>query len=418
MRMRWMLGLVLGVCFFTVAQTIADDWPQWRGPERNGISQETGLLKEWPEGGPKQLWKIENLGGGYSTPAIVGDRLYMISNEGLENEFVKALKVEDGSEVWSTRIGKVGNPDQRPSYPGARSTPTVDGQSIFAIGSDGDFVRLDTANGKVRWQKNLRNDFGGKPGEWAYSESPLVDGDKVVCTPGGDEATLVALNKNTGDLVWKCAVPGGDEAAYASIVITEVDGVKQYVQFLQNGIVGVDAESGTFLWRYDGTGKSPANIPTPVTHADFVYSGSGRGGAALIKLTVSGDKVETEEVYKTPRMPTSIGGSVHIGEHLYGTNGQGLICAEFATGEQKWQDRSVGAASVCFAEGMLYLHGENGEVALVEATPEEYREKGRFKPEGAPDRTGRLKAWAYPALANGRLYIHDAGTLWCYDVKR
>jgi outer membrane protein assembly factor BamB len=233
MKTRWLVGLAcLGS--FAVAAAAAN-WPQWRGPERNGISQETGLLREWPKEGPRLLWKARDIGSGYSTPAVVGERLYILSNQGMDDEFVKALQVKDGKQVRSTRLGKVGNPDQKPSYPAARSTPTVDGDLLYALGSDGDLVCLERSTGKVRWQRNLRTDFSGQPGIWAYAESPLIDRDVLVCTPGGADATLVALNKKTGELLWKSAVPGGEQAAYASVIATTVAGVKQYVQFLQKG---------------------------------------------------------------------------------------------------------------------------------------------------------------------------------------
>jgi outer membrane protein assembly factor BamB len=398
----------------------AADWPQWRGPQRDGVSEETGLLQKWSEGGPKLLWRIQGLGGGYSTPSVVEDRLYLLNNEGMEKEFVRALRTQDGGEIWSTQIGKVG-PNTGPQYPGARTTPTVDGDVLYALGSDGDLACLAVADGNVRWQKNLRREFGGKPGKWAYAESPLIDGDVLVCTPGGNQATIVALNKSSGEVIWKSAVPGGDEAAYASVIVVETGGLKQYVQFLQNGVVGVDAGSGKFLWRYERTAQgSPANIPTPVAFENLVYSAAGRSGGGLVRLAVSQKEVDAEQVYFTQELPTAIGGSVRIGDLMYGTNGGGLVCAEFATGDVKWQDRSIGAASVVFADGLLFLHGENGEVALVEATPEEYREKGRFTPPERPAAAerSRSKAWAYPALADGRLYIHDWGTLWCYDVKQ
>jgi outer membrane protein assembly factor BamB len=415
---RWLLA-ALGLGFFSLA-AVAADWPQWRGPQRNGISQETGLLKEWPKEGPKLLWQMSNIDDGYSTPAVVGDRIYLLSNKGMDNEFVQALGVKDGKQVWVTQVGKVG-PNKGPHYPGARSTPTVDGDALYALGSDGDLVCLETASGTLRWRKNLRTDFGGQPGAWAYSESVLVDGDVVVCTPGGAEATLVALNKKTGEVVRKAPVPGGDQAGYASVIVVDAGGLKQYVQFLAKGVVGVDAKTGKFLWRYDRTAQgSPANIPTPVAHDGYVYTGTGRAGGGLVRLKVSGTEVSAEPVYfRNEDLPTSIGGSVVLGGHLYGTSARGLLCVEFATGKVKWQDKCVGAASVCFADGCLYLHGENGEAALVEATSEGYREKGRFAPPGQPKhvRGAMEKAWAYPVVANGRLYLRDQGVLWCYDVK-
>jgi outer membrane protein assembly factor BamB len=414
MKTQLLLAFVVFYAFAGLAS--AADWPQWRGPQRNGVSQETGLLKEWPAEGPKLLWQRKDIGEGYSTPAVVGDRLYVNSNKGKDDEFVQSLSIEDGQQVWSQRIGKVG-PNRGPQYPGARSTPTVLGELLYALGSDGDLVCLETASGKIRWRKNLRADFGGKPGNWAYAESPLVDGDALVCTPGGEEATLVALDKKTGEVIWKSAVPGGDEAGYASVIVVETGGVKQYVQFMQKGLIGVNAKTGEFLWRYSKTAEgSPANIPTPVAHDNYVYSAAGRSGGGLVQLKANNGAVEAEQVYFEPKLPTSIGGSVEIAGYLYGTNSQGLVCADFVTGAPKWQDRGIGAGSVCCAEGLLYVHGEKGDVALVEATPEAYREKGRFTLPNQPDR-GSAKAWAYPVIANGRLYIRDLGSLWCYDIK-
>ena len=277
---------------------------------------------------------------------------------------------------------------------------------------------MNRENGDIAWQHNVREEFGGQYGEWAYSESPLIDGDVVVCSPGGDEATLLALNKESGEVIWKSAIPGGDKAAYASPVIVETEGVRQYVQFLDQGVVGVDAETGEFLWRYDKTADgSPANIATPVTLENLVYSATGRGGSGLVRLAVSQSDVESEQIYYNSALPNSIGGSVLVGDYLYGTNRSGLICAEFESGDIQWESRSIGASSILFADGLLILHGENGDLALVEASPAEYRELGTVTPPDLPDR-GRGKAWAYPALTNGRLYVHDFGTLWCYDVKQ
>jgi outer membrane protein assembly factor BamB len=397
----------------------ATDWPQWRGPERNGVSAEKGLLQQWPEGGPKLLWQARDIGTGYSTPAVVGERLYLLGNEGLENEFVQALAAADGKRVWQRRLGNVGNPKQQPNFPAARSTPTVEGELLYALGSDGDLACVESGTGKVRWQKSLRADFGGQPGAWAYSESPLVDGETLVCTPGGADATLVALNKQTGVVLWKCAVPGGDNAAYTSALAVEAAGVKQYVQMLEGGLVGVDAKTGKFLWRYKKT-VSPfkANIPTPVARGDSVYSAGAGVGGALIKLTASADGIAAEQVYYSPKLPSAIGGAVLLGDYLYGTGNEQFLCLEFASGSIKWNERALGAAALCFADGRLYLHAEKGEVALVEPSPEGYREKGRFSPPDQPKHSNQMeKAWAYPVVANGRLYLRDHQMLWCYDVK-
>src|SRR6266404_97254 len=322
-------GSISGLLIVAAVSADANDWPQWRGPQRNGVSQETGLLKEWPKDGPKLNWKVTDTGNGYSTPAVVGDQLYLLGNEGLENEFAEALAVKDGKRIWSTRLGKVGNPGQKPSFPAARSTPTAEQGVLYCLGSDGDLACVEASDGKVRWQKNLRTEFGGKPGEWAYSESPLVDGDAVVCTPGGSEATLVALNKKTGETIWKAAVPGGDDAAYASAIVVEAAGVKQYVQMLKKGLVGVAAKTGKFLWRYDKTvSRYGANIPSPVARDGKIYcAGAGTGGG-LIKLKVNGGAVEVAQIDFSPKLPAAIGGVVLWGDYLYGTGGEGMLCID------------------------------------------------------------------------------------------
>ena len=401
------------------ANLSAADWPQWRGPKRDGISAETGLLKSWPPEGPKLLWQVKDLGSGYSTPSVVGGRVYVMSNKGREDEFVKALDVKDGRQVWSTRLGKVGNPDQQPSYPAARSTPTVDGTRIYALGSDGDLACLETASGKVRWQKSLRADFGGKPGTWAYSESPLVDGDVVVCTPGGTEATIMALNKNTGEVVWKCAVPGGAKAGYSSIVVADAGGVRQYLAYTGGGLFGVEAKTGKFLWRYDKTtGPVGMSVLTPVVNEGLVYSANDRLGGAAVRLLADGEAVKAEEVYRGTKLPNTIGGAVLMGEHLYGSSGVTLVCAEFKTGQIKWSERVTAPGALCYADGRLYFHGENGAILLVEATQEAYREHGRVTPPNPPAPANQMeKAWPHPVIADGRLFVRNNESLWCYDIK-
>jgi outer membrane protein assembly factor BamB len=402
--------------------TSPSDWPQWRGPQRDGISKESGLLKQWPKEGPKLLWQMNDIGDGYSTPAVVGKRLYLMSNHGMENEFVQALSTEDGKPIWTTRVGNVGNPNQNPPYPKARSTPTVDGNLIYGLGSDGDLACLEAKSGKIRWQKSIRKEFGGQPGEWAYAESPLVDGEVVIVTPGGSQATLVALNKKTGALIWKSAVPGGDPAGYASAIVVQGGGRKQYVQFLEKGIVGVDAKTGQFLWRYKEVVKGPAQAFTPVARDAYVYGGALGIGGGLVRLKPDGVGIAAEQVYFERGLPNGFGGAVLVGDYLYGTQiaGKELVAAEFTTGKIKWKAESIGKGSVTYADGFLYVHGWFGDVALVEATPEGYREKGRFTPPNQPKKKASEypdTAYAYPVIANGRLYIRDLGTLWAYDIK-
>ena len=427
MKLRSITAIAaLCVCLVAVAgsanvSTADSDWPQWRGPARDGKSQERGFLKQWPAEGPKLIWQVNDLGDGYSTPAIVGKRIYLMSNIGMDNEFVQALSTQDGKAIWTTRVGNVGNPNQNPSYPKARSTPTVDGDLIYVLGSDGDLASLEAKSGKIRWQKNIRKEFGGEPGEWAYAESPLIDGDVLIVTPGGTQATMVALNKKTGATIWKSAVPGGDAAGYASAIVVQAGGRKQYVQCLSKGMVGVDAKTGEFLWRNKEVAKGPAQYFTPVANGNNIYGGALGVGGVLVRIKSDGSGV-ADQVYLTRGLPNGIGGAVVVGDYIYGTEvGATLVAAELSTGKVKWADKSIGWASVAYADGMLYLHGINGEIALVEATPDAFRTKGRFTPPAQPikKQVGPFPegAFAYPVIAGGRLYIRDLGTLWAFDIK-
>src|SRR5262249_19010992 len=285
----------------------------------------------------------------------------------------------------TTRVGNVGNPNQDPSFPKARSTPTIDGDFMYVLGSDGDLACLETGGGRIQWQKSLRKDYGGKPGEWAYAERPVVDRDVLVVTPGGEQATMVALNKKTGAVIWKSVVPGGEPAGYASAIIVQADGRKQYVQFLSKGIVGVDAKTGEFLWRYKEVAKGPAQAFTPVAREGYVYGGALGVGGGLVQLKPDGKGVAAEQVYFLRGLPNAVGGAVLVGDYLYGTEiGEQLLAVEFKTGKVMWKAESVGWASVAYADGFLYVHGWNGEVALVEATAEGYRERGRLSPPAQP----------------------------------
>jgi outer membrane protein assembly factor BamB len=420
--MRTTQLLLIATLFGLTQAASAEDWPQWRGPNRDGISKEKGLLQEWPTEGPTLVWQKNELGDGYSTPAIANGRIFLINNQGLEDEFVQALAVKDGAPLWRTRLGKVGKPDQGPPYPGARSTPTVDGNLVYALGSDGDLVCVDAAKGKERWRKNLITDFGGKSGTWAYAESPLVDGNLLVVTPGGKEATMLALNKKNGEVIWKSPseLPDGEAAGYASAIVVNAAGFKQYVQFCSKGLVGVDAKTGKILWRYDRTANgAAATIASPVAADAYIYTGTHYTGGGAVKLSRDGDGVKAEEVYYEKKgLPTAIGGTVVLGDYMYGTNKEFTLCIDFKTGEAKWQEpRFISPASILYADGRLYLHGqEKGDLALIEATPAGFKPRGHFTPPGVPEkRVG--KAWEYPVIADGKLYIHDWGTLWCYDIK-
>ena len=389
----------------------ASDWPQFRGPHRDNLSKDTGLLQSWPKDGPPLAWKAQGLGSGYSSLSVAGDRIYTLGNMGKMSHIV-ALQRDSGKVLWSVEIGKAGG--------NLGCTPTVDSGHVYALGQEGDLVCLEAKDGKRVWHRNLLAEFGGSYGGWHYCESPLVDGDKVIVTPGGKDATMVALDKTTGETVWKCAIPTKSTVAgYASVVVAEVGGVKQYVQLFDGGVVGVGTD-GRFLWKYEKLGQNTANIPTPIVLHDQVLAVAGYGkGGALLKLKNDGTDVTAEEIYFKRELTNKHGGIVVVGDYVYGdTDDQGRpFCVAVRNGKVLWKrDRSEGkgkgSASVTYADGRLYFYYENGVVALVEASPKGYREVGSFtlQPRQGP-------AQAHPVVVDGRLYLHEGDTLYCYDVR-
>jgi outer membrane protein assembly factor BamB len=394
----------------------AGDWPGWRGPDRTSFSTETGLLTRWPSGGPKLLWKMQGLGDGFSTPSVAAGRIYLMGTKG-QSEHVFALDSRAGKVLWSTAVGTMTG-----GHPGPRSTPTIDETALYVISSDGKLACLDSADGQLRWSKDFKADFGGKCGTWAYAESPLIDGDVLVCTPGGDTATLVALNKQTGAVLRKAPVTGLESsgkrsyatAAYSSVIAAHIAGTRQYIQFLSGGVVGIEAATGKLLWHYDHPANKTANISTPICKDDSVFAASAYGtGGGLVRISSAGGKYRTEEAYFLQSMQNHHGGMILLGDYLYGTNGNSLLCVHFSTGKIAWENRSVGKGALAYADGRLYLRSENGPVALVDANPKAYTESGRFD---QPERS-KKKAWAHPVVTGGRLYLRDQDILLCYDVR-
>ncbi|MGL4550965.1 MAG: PQQ-binding-like beta-propeller repeat protein, partial [Gemmataceae bacterium] len=345
-----------------------------------------------------------------------GPRLYVMGAEGGE-ESLFAHRVADGKRLWALRAGKVG-PNEGPNYPGPRSAPTVDGGRVYALGSDGDLVCAEADTGKLLWRKQFKAEFEGQPGCWAYCESVLIDGDLVVCTPGGPAAAMLALDKATGKTVWRTPIEDGHVAGFASPVVAQVGKVRLYVQFMGAALVGIDAKTGKQLWRYrKNVGGVSAN--TPVVDGDMVFctaaGSAGAGGDALLRMTADEKGgVSIKQMYLKRNLLTHHGGVVLAGGHLYGTGSTGLVCVELKTGEVKWRDRSVGPGSLVVADGHVYLRGTGGQTALVEANAEKYVEKGRF----AQPKRSRFQTFAHPALAGGRLYLRDGPHLFCYDVKK
>lgn len=393
----------------------AYDWPQWRGADRDGVSRETGLLKTWPPGGPRLAWKVTALGGGYTAPAVYAGRIFGMSFRDT-NEVVWALDEANGQELWSRRLAAAKPSPQSQGNEGPHGTPTVDGDRLFVEGLNGEVACLETATGTIRWHRNLVSDFGGQVPSWGYSESPLADGELLVYTPGGTTATLVALDKQTGKPVWTCRVPAGDGAAYASPIVALAGGLRQYVQFLAGGVVGVAARDGRFLWRYDRPANNTANCSTPLFAEGCVFAASDYGtGGGLARLVRQGDGIEAQDLHFTKHMKNHHGGYVLVGGCLYGADDPGsLACLDFKSLNVRWEDRRPGKGSVAAADGRIYYRNENGPMILIEANPKQYVECGRFNP---PDRSGK-NTWSNPVLANGKLYLRDQGALLCYDIKQ
>ncbi len=403
--------------------TLSGAWPQFRGPTRHAVSTDTGLLTAWPEDGPPLVWQAQGAGRGYASLAIVGDRLYTmgddlsIADDG--DEYVVCFRVADGQFVWKARLGPPWT-SGRESWQSSRSTPTVDGDLLYALTPHGELVCLESATGNERWRKHLLHDLGGRRGDgWGYSESVLIDGDRLICTPGGEAATMVALDKRTGEEIWRASRPGDRGAGHASIVISEVGGTRVYVNTTASGALGVRASDGQLLWSYP-IDRTTSVIPNPIIRDDLVFFTAGyrRGGALLRQIPGDGGSVSMQVVYPLrTELTNKHGGVVLVGNHLYGdTDDRGNpFCAELMTGEVVWQARGSGrgSASMAVADGHLYIRWACGQIALVPATPDGYREQSTFRTPGSGDRP----SWAHPVIAGGRLYLREGDLILCYDVS-
>lgn len=406
-----------------LAAELSRDWPSFRGPDRSGVSKETGLMQTWPDGGPPLVWEAKGAGRGYASLAVVGNRIFTLGdNSSLaqdKDEYLTAFDRESGTSVWKLKTGSPWN-EGKSDWQGSRSTPTVDGELVFVVTPDGELVCAETPSGSERWRKNLKRDFDGKKAEnWGYSESVLIDGNRLLCTPGGEKSTMVALDKRTGELIWTATRPGDRGAGHASIVPSKVAGTSIYVQTTASGPMGVRADDGKLLWTYD-IEKTTAVIPTPIVRDDLVFFSAGynRGGALLRQVPSGGDDIKIEEVYPLKKeLANKHGGVVLVGDYVYGGKEDQsiLFCAELMTGEVKWQERGSGngSAGMAAADGCLYVHYANGQMSLVKASPEKYEEVGFFTVPGS----GERPSWSHPVIAGGRLYLREQDRMACYDIR-
>lgn len=405
----------------------ARDWAQWRGPHRDAICTETGLLKTWPKAGPPLLWSAravngkDNVGKGYASIAIAGGKIYTLGDRDGHGNVI-CLDEATGKVLWVTPFA--------PTYGdgGPRCTPTVDAGRVYGLSPHGVLVCVDAGDGHVYWKKDLKTDFGGHMmSGWNYSESPLIDGEKLVCTPGGTKAGMIALNKETGEPIWRCAFPKDAGAGYASIVVAEAGGVRQYVTIVgpQLGLIGVEASSGKFLWNYKKVANGTANIPTPLVKGDLVFASTSYDrGAVLLKLVPGTEGgIDAKELYWLDHrtLQNHHGGMVLHGDYVYGghDHNQGHpFCLNLKTGEFAWgpvhEHTGSGSAAVLYADGRLYFRYQNNTMALVEATPTGYRVDGTFQ----LPRDTSSPGWQHPVIHNGKLYIRANDQLYCYNIKQ
>lgn len=385
-------------------------WPQFHGPNRNNISTETGLLKEWPADGPKLLWTANGLGYGYSSVSMADGRMYTAGN--IDGATVITALDMDGKPLWTFKNG----PAWEGSYEGTRGTPTIDGDRVYHENPLGDVVCLEAKTGSRLWTLNILKTFGSKNIRWALAESLLVDGDRLICCPGGPEASVVALDKMTGKTVWT-AKGTGDLAGYASPTLFQQDGLRILVTLNSKAMIGVNADTGELLWRVKHTALFDENILQPIYHDGCVFVSSLAAGSVKWKVRVDGNRASVEELWRSKQLDNHHGGVVLVGNNLYGSsalyNLARWICLDWETGEMKYSNRGVGKGSLTYADGMLYTLSQRSKMGLVPATPAAHEVISEFRiPRG-----GEGPTWAHPVVCGGRLYIRHGEFLYAYDVK-
>lgn len=419
MKTKLVTPLACAALALAVSAAGAADWPNWRGPNRDAKCTETGLLRTWPAGGPKLLWRIRGIGEGYSGPAVVGNVMYIMGDRNGKATVMALDLAAKGKVLWSTTIAPAGF---KGYSPGTRATPTVDGDRLYALSAGGVLACLNRKTGKVVWDLDYVKDRGGVLPRWAFAESVLIDGDKLICTPGGPKGAILALNKSTGKAIWSAtdgSKPLADLASYSSPIKATIAGVTQYVAFTFEGVVGVDAADGKLLWRYrEPTHRASwgnVNVMTPIVSGDTVFASSNyKTGGGLAKISKTDTGLKATQVWFTKEMANHHGGLILHEDALYGCHDKdALTCLDLKTGKVLWKTTEAGKCSVLYADGMLYCRAEKGPVTLVKATPKGYRQAGRMNLK----QRGKEKTWPHPVIADGKLYLRDQDTLECYDVK-
>ena len=391
----------------TLQPASAPDWFQWRGPNRDGVSADTGLLQDWPKSGPPLVWRITGAGNGYSSFSASNGRLYTLGARS-GSEYVIALDRASGKKVWEYLNGSRFENDRGD---GPRSTPTIDGDRLYAFGGSGDLTCLDLATGKKIWSLNLVSKFGGVNPYWGYSESPLIVGDRILVNAGGRRASIVAVAKADGSTLWQ---QHSDGAGYSSPVLMKTGSLNQVIFFTESHTMAVDPRDGRLLWSYAKANNGTANVATPIVRGTRVFVSSDYGtGGALLDVRAAGNIATANEIYFTRDMRNHHASSVLVGDYLYGFNSSILTALKFDTGQIAWRDRSVGKGSLIYADNRLYLYSEDGVIGLAEANPAAYREHGRFT---LAQQNG-LPTWSHPIISGGTLIIRDQDTVYAYDVR-
>jgi outer membrane protein assembly factor BamB len=386
------------------------DWNQFRGPNRDNKSTETGLLKSWSSSGPRLVWTARGLGEAYSSVSIADSKVVTTGNINGE-EHVIAVDLQTGNRLWATRIGN-GRRDNTGNGP--RGTPSIVDGKVYALGANGQLACLDVENGRESWSKNVLQEYGGNNITWGISESPLVDGNKVIVTPGGNRGTMVALDKESGRQIWASRVPSSPKAAYSSVLPITVGGVRQYVTYTHAGVIGVRASDGNPMWGQRESANGTANCSSPIFFDNQIFTASGYGtGGALFRLQSRNNQTTSRVVYTTKDMVNHHGGMVEKDGFLYGSNEGVFACIDLRTGEPAWRSREVSKGSITYADGLLYCRSQDGPVVLVEANSKSYVEKGRFN---QPQRSNR-QSWAHPVVADGKLFLRDQDILLAFDLK-
>ncbi len=402
---RWLVAICMTAGTAGLVSAAAD-WPCWRGPNRDGISREKGLLQEWPAGGPRKIWSVSGLGEGYGTVAVARGVIYVAGQVDGRGK-VTAISLR-GKKL---REYPYGRESAKGGLRGARTTPTWDDGRVYVMSSYGVVTCWDADSGRKLWDVDTFAKFGGRNITWQIAESLLTDASRVYCTPGGPDALVVALDKKTGKTVWVCDPPIDAKSAYCSPIIVPFGRGRMLLTMVETGAIGVNADTGRLLWHLPHKNRYAVHPNTPIYENGKVFISSGyRKGSELLKIAPGGRRAA--QIWQSAVPDTHHGGLVKVGRCVYGTNNRGLACVDFETGRVYWQNQGVGKGAVVYADNRLYCYSERGVVGLLEVGPRGCRVRGKLRIT-----EGTRQHWAHPVISDGRLYIRHDNVLMAFDVR-